>query len=175
MFLAVVVIGVRLRGASLRNLFGQRWNSVGQVVRDIGFGLLLLVTSTVLVSIMGGHRHGSAPDQGIAYLIPQSSTELLLWLLLSVVAGICEEAVYRGYFQVQFTALTCSVPAGIVMSAAAFGGAHAYQGVGRAMVIGISALLYGVFAHWRGTVRPGMIAHSLQDAIAPALLKLVRH
>jgi membrane protease YdiL (CAAX protease family) len=175
LFLGIVVLGVRLRGASLQTIFGRRWSSPAQAVRDLGLGVFLLVTSTVLVSILGGHEQGSNQDQSIAYLLPKTTIELLLWLVVSMVAGICEEAIYRGYFQVQFTALTSSVPAGIFISAAAFGAVHAYQGLGRAAVIGVSALLYGVFANWRGTVRPGMFAHSLQDAIAPLLMKLIRH
>lgn len=174
-FLGIVVFGVRLRGESLQALFGQRWKSATDMVRDVGLGLLLLVASTLLVSIIGGHQHGSSENQAIAFLIPQTGTELLLWFVLSVVAGICEEAIYRGYFQAQFSALTHSVPAGILISAAAFGAVHGYQGFRRAAVIAVSAILYGAFVHWRGTVRPGMIAHSLQDAVAPFLLKLARH
>jgi membrane protease YdiL (CAAX protease family) len=52
-----------------------------------------------------------------------------------------------------------------------FGGAHLYQGFSRAFVIFVSAILYGWFAHWRGTVRPGMFAHGIQDAIAPVLIR----
>ncbi len=174
LFLGIVVVGIRLWGTPFEVLFGQRWKSMGQMARDLGLGLLLLVSATVLVSVLGGHPHGSSPNQAITYLLPQTPIELVLWLVLSVVAGICEEAVYRGYLQVQFTALTRSVPAGILISAAAFGAAHSYQGLGRALVIAVSALLYGAFAHWRGTLRPGMFAHSLQDALAPFLLKLVR-
>jgi hypothetical protein len=42
-------------------------------------------------------------------------------------------------------------------------------------VIATSALLFGLLAHKRRTVRPGMIAHTLQDAVAPLLFKLMRH
>ena len=34
--------------------------------------------------------------------------------------------------------------------------------------------LDGVVAKWRQSVRPGMFAHTFQDAIAPALVKLMR-
>jgi uncharacterized protein len=108
-------------------------------------------------------------------LIPQTSLELFAWIALSLVASICEEAIYRGYFQRQFIGFTHSVYAGILISGAAFGAAHAYQGLQRAFVIGVSAVLFGLFAQWRGTVRPGMFAHFLQDAIAPLLIKLMRH
>jgi len=101
--------------------------------------------------------------------------EALLWIALSIVAGISEEAVYRGYLQTQFTGLTNSHSIGILASAIAFGAAHLYQGLARASVIAASAVLYGLVVKWRRSVRPGMFAHALQDAIAPALLRLMRH
>jgi len=173
--LGIVVTGVRLRGASLQTVFGHRWHSAGQVVRDLGLGVILLITSTGVVSILSGLRDGGHDNQSISYLLPQTSTELLLWLTLSLTAGICEEAIFRGYLQVQFTAMTRSAAAGILISAGAFGAAHAYQGWGRALVIIPMGVIFGIVAHWRGTVRPGMFAHTLQDAIAPFLLKLVDH
>ena len=36
--------------------------------------------------------------------------------------------IFRGYLQRQFTVLTKSIPAGILLSGATFGAAHAYQG-----------------------------------------------
>jgi membrane protease YdiL (CAAX protease family) len=173
--LAIVIAGVRLRGASLQTIFGPRWRSAGRVFRELGLGVVLLLGSTFLGSILSGHQHGAPPDQSILFLIPQTSFELLLWLALSLVAGICEEAVYRGYLQRQFMAFTRSVPAGIVIAAVLFGVAHAYQGFHRAAVIAVAGTLFGFFAYWRGTVRPGMFAHTLQDAVAPLLIKLIRH
>jgi membrane protease YdiL (CAAX protease family) len=175
LFLAIVVVGVRLRGASLQTIFGRRWRSVSEMFRDLGLGFSLLLVSTLVSSILSGHQRGASPDQSIEYLIPQTSLELILWIAVSITAGVCEEAVYRGYFQRQFTAFTQSVPAGILIPAAAFGAAHAYQGFQRAFDIGVSAILFGLLAHWKGTVRPGMFAHTLRDAIAPLLIKLMRH
>ena len=173
--LAIVVIGVRLRGASLQNLFGKRWTSVGEMFRDLGLGILLLIVATAVVSVLGGHQSGAGANKAIEFLLPQNSAEMVLWLALSITAAICEEAIYRGYFQGQFAALTGNVPAGIVLSGLLFGGAHLYQGFSRAFVIFVSAILYGVVVWWRGTVRPGMLAHGVQDAIAPVLIKLIRH
>jgi membrane protease YdiL (CAAX protease family) len=114
----------------------------------------------VAVSILGGHD--APPDAAIAFLLPQTQIEMTLWTVVSALAGISEEAIYRGYLQKQFTALTGSLPAGILISAAAFGAVHGYQGWSRAAVIAISAILFGVVAHWRRSVRPGMFAHGLQ-------------
>jgi membrane protease YdiL (CAAX protease family) len=90
---------------------------------------------------------------------------MALWVVLSVTAGICEEAVYRGYLQKQFMALTKSVPAGIFFPALAFGAAHSYQGWARASLIGVMGAMSGILAYWCGSVRPGMIAHTLQDVL----------
>jgi len=69
--------------------------------------------------------------------------------------------------------LTGEVQVGIVISALLFGGAHLYQGVSRAFVIFVSAILYGVVVRWRGTVRPGMFAHGIQDCVAPVLIRMM--
>jgi uncharacterized protein len=173
--LAIVVLGVRIRGGSLQAIFGQHWRSLRQLVTDLGLGVSLLVASTVVASMFGSHQREGSAEHSISYLLPQTSNEILMWIALSITAGVCEEAIYRGYLQRQIIALTRSVSAGIFLSAAAFGAAHAYQGLQRASVIATSALLFGLLAQWRRTVRPGMIAHSLQDAVAPLLVKLMHH
>src|SRR6266403_3970572 len=133
----------------------------------------LWFVAIIVVSVLSSH---SGPADGtIAFLLPQTPMEMILWVVVSIVAGISEEAIYRGYLQKQFAVLTGSLAIGILISAAAFGAVHVYQGWSRATVIAISAILFGVVAHWRRTVRPGMFAHGLQDAIAPLLLKLLRH
>ena len=105
-FLGIVLAGVKLRGASLQSVLGQRWKSAAQVFVDMGLGIALLVLSTLLVSILGGHQNAEAANQSVRFLLPQTSMELGLWMLLSITAGICEEAIYRGYLQRQLGALT---------------------------------------------------------------------
>src|SRR2546430_12161042 len=173
-FLGIVLAGVKLRGASLQSVLGQRWRSAAQVFVDMGLGIALLVLSTSLVSILGGHQNAEAANQSVRFLLPQTSLEMGLWILLSITAGICEEAIYRGYLQRQLGALTRNAWAGIALSAAAFGGAHLYQGERRAAVIAGSGVLFGWFAAWRKAVRPGMFAHALQDGIAPLLMKIAK-
>ena len=174
LFLAIVIFGVRLHGVSLETIFGQRWRSFGAVIRDLSLGILLTLVSMIMVSLVASGLH-STSNQSIQFLMPQSSLEMFLWVVLSTIAGICEEAVYRGYFQRQFAALTHSVPAGILLSAAAFGAAHLYQGWRRAIPIAVMGALFGFVAQWRGTVRPGMFAHVIQDSVAPLLIKFVHH
>lgn len=153
LFLAIVIFGVRLRGVSLDTIFGRRWRSLGAVLRDLGLAIVLILLGTIVVSFVGSLLHDTS-NQSVQFLLPQSSLEMVLWVALSTIAGICEEAVYRGYFQRQFGALTRSVSAGILLSGAAFGAVHIYQGWRRAIPIAVMGALFGFVAQWRGTVRP---------------------
>jgi uncharacterized protein len=107
--------------------------------------------------------------------IQRSTHATTVWIALSVTAGICEETVFRGYLQRQFTAPTKSAPAGILLSAVAFGAAHAYQGFRIVILIGLCGALFGILAYWRGSVRPGMIAHTWQDSLNGVLASVMRH
>jgi membrane protease YdiL (CAAX protease family) len=98
-----------------------------------------------------------------------------LWIALSVTAGICEEAIFRGYLQPQFMALTRNAPAGILLAAVVFGAAHAYQGYKMIILIAFYGAMFGGLAYWRGSVRPGMIAHAWQDSLNGVLAAATRH
>ena len=101
--------------------------------------------SIAVLSIFGAHT--KAPDSATQFLLPQGRLESALWIVMSLTAEICEEALFRGYFQRQFMALTRSAAFGIFLSAATFGAAHAYQGLHHAAQIG---LLAQCLACWRG-------------------------
>jgi len=163
--LGLVIVGVSLHGSSLLTVFGERWRSVRQLLRDIGIAVLFLIVSIPVISILGSILRGGTADNAAQFLLPRGGIEMALWVALSISAGICEEALYRGYLQRQFTALTQSVPAGILLSAAMFGAAHSYQGLRKAFEICLLGAMLGILAHWRRSVHPGMIAHALQDVL----------
>jgi len=162
LLLALVLFGVWRNGSSFYDVLGERWRSGKIVVRDAGIAAAFLIVSILVTSIIGGH--GAAANRSIQFLLPRSGTENAFCLVLSMTAGICE-AVYRGYLQKQFMAFTGSIPVGIVLSALIFGGSHLYQGFARAAVIGLMAVLGGILAPWCRSVRPGMIAHFMQDVL----------
>lgn len=171
---AFVLFGVWLAGSPLTTVVGERWRSVTAVLRDIGIGIVFSVVSVVVLSVLQPHAAGDA-NRTVKFLLPQNSAEMAVWVLLSLSAGICEETMYRGYLQRQFMAWTKSVPAGVVLSGIAFGLAHAYQGWRMVGVIAVDGMLLGVLARWRGTVRPGMVAHAFKDSVAPLLIRAMKH
>jgi membrane protease YdiL (CAAX protease family) len=95
--------------------------------------------------------------------------ETTLFLLLALTAGFCEEVIFRGYLQRQFAALTHAVAGGIVIQAILFGAAHGYQGWKLMLVIAVFGTMFGLMACWRRSLRPGMLAHFIQDGVGGVL------
>jgi len=167
----LVLAGLRLRGTSFYAVLGERWRSLRQFLVDLGFGLLFLMGSIFLTSLLTSHAQESATNKATQFLLPQTGLELAWWVALSLTAGICEETLYRGYLQRQFMSFTKSAPFGIVLSGVLFGAAHSYQGLRQAAVIASMGALGGAMAYWRKSTRPGMFAHMLQDLLGG----LMRH
>ena len=170
----LVVAGVRHRGASVLVVLGCHWHSAREVLRDIGIGAGFWIVAAILLWIFGWLLRIAPLGRNVS-LLPRGGMELTLWIALSVTAGVCEETIFRGYLQQQFMSLTKSTPAGILLSAAAFGVAHAYQGFRMVILIGLYGAMFGILAYWRGSVRPGMIAHAWQDSLNGVLASLPRH
>ena len=170
-----VILGVKVNGTPLLAVLGERWNSVRQVLRESGIAIVFLVVSIFMTSLLGGRLHGGGPDPAVQFLLPHGRAEIAVWMALSLTAGICEETLFRGYLQRQFVALTKNVPLGILLSAAMFGAAHGYQGFAKAVSIGALGAMYGTLAHWRRSVRSGMIAHTLQDVLGGLFAGSMHH
>jgi uncharacterized protein len=88
----------------------------------------------------------------------------VIWLGMSATGGFCEELTFRGYLIRQFSAWTGSRVLAIVLQGVVFVLAHGYyQKV--MIVIMVQGWLLGLLAYWPKSLRPGMLAHGLQDAI----------
>ena len=109
----------------------------------------------------------------VRFLIPQSRVEITLWILVSLTAGFCEETIFRGYLQRQFIAWLRKPVLGILLSAAAFGALHAYQGARQTIVIGVFGAMFGILAYWRRSLRPGIMVHAWNDATTGLALRFV--
>jgi uncharacterized protein len=165
-----VLAGIRRRGVSILELVGGRWGRAADIFRDIGIALALWVIALVVVFPLARALHGRAPT----WLAPVSRTELLVWIVVSISAGFCEEAIFRGYLQKQFISWSGNVPVGILISAGLFGAGHVYQGAKPVVLAGAFGVLLGILAQWRKSLRPGMVAHTWQDLVSGVGLFFVR-
>ncbi len=183
----LIWFGIRLRGVRMRDLIGGRWKTVEAFLLDValavGFwitSLLLLFGIRVALGTIDLHNMQKSVDDTVRLLgpmAPHTYLEAGLFVLLSVSAGLFEEIIFRGYLQRQFVALGRNAIFGIVASGIIFGLAHKYQGTRMMIAIGIFGIFFGILAHLRKSLRPGMMAHAFQDSIAGiGLFKLVtRH
>ncbi len=170
---AVVKRGINKNGVSLWEVIGGRWSSWKDAGRDAALCVPFLFVWEGTGWLM--HRMlGPDKAKSINALLPQSAIEIVLWIAVSVSAGICEEIVFRGYFQKQFAAYTNSVVAGVVLQGVVFGLGHSYQGVKQVTIISVLGMLYGWFAAWRKSLRPTMMAHAWTDIYSGYLSSLFR-
>ncbi len=161
----VWLLGLKLRGVALAEIIGGKWRRWGDFWRDVGVALLFwLVVVAVLATLSVTLRFSGM--EAAKFLLPETALEVAAFVLLALVAGFCEEVIFRGYLQRQFTAWTGNVPAGVALQAAVFGAAHLYQGVKGVIVITIYGAMFGILAAMRKSLRPGMMQHGAQDAFS---------
>jgi membrane protease YdiL (CAAX protease family) len=159
---AFIAYGVGRRGVRVGELVGGHWARPVEFFRDLGIGIgFLIVGGGILQGI--GYLLKASTNPALRNLLPQGLTEMLLWLVMSLTAGFCEELIFRGYLQRQFDALTQSAAGGIVLQGIAFGAGHGYQGWKMMLVIAIYGIMFGLLAHECRSLRPGMITHFVQD------------
>ena len=172
--LAFVIWGARRSGAPLAAVLGNGWSGPRDLWRDLRVAAAYWVVSLIALGLLSRLLGIVGQPESVRFLLPHGWLEMVLWVGLSVSAGICEEAVFRGYLQRQLLALTHSAPAAIALAGIAFGAGHGYQGYRSAALIGCYGAMFGTLAHWRKTVRPGMIAHAWQDTLSGILGSLLR-
>ncbi len=166
---ALVVGGVLYRRLPVSLVTGPRWRSWRALLTDVGIAAGFWIVSILLLALLRSWLHANSLGATLRAALPRGAAEISLWIALSITAGICEETIFRGYLQRQLIYLTRSSLAGILLSAIAFGAAHAYQGGRMVIVISVYGAMFGVLAHWRRSVRPGMIAHACNDALSGIL------
>jgi len=163
--------GVGRRGTRMADLVGGSWARPLAVLRDLGLAIAFILVCGGAILQGLGYLLKATPNKALHNILPQSHAEIILWLLMSLTAGFCEEVIFRGYLRRQFSALTHSAAGGIVFQGIAFGLAHGYQGWKYMLMIAVYGILFGLLAHWRRSLRPGMLAHALQDGILGILAR----
>lgn len=174
-----IFLGIRRRGFKLRDLIGGKWKSWEDALLDfaiaIGFWLLAIVVLYVLGLLLGigGASGMSDVKEKFGSLMPHSGLALLGFMFLSMTAGFCEEIMFRGYLQRQFTTLTRNEATAIVLQAIFFGLGHGYQGPPRMFMLFVYGAMFGLLAFWRKSLRAGIISHAWTDSISGLMMYLL--
>jgi membrane protease YdiL (CAAX protease family) len=150
------------RSGTLETLSGGRWKTWKSVAVD-------LAIAAPFWALWEGAAYGvhwllgPSSAKTVDSLLPQSLLEVLVWIGVSITAGVCEEMAFRGYLQRQFQALGGSVVAAVLGQGLVFGLAHAYQGWKNTVVISALGILFGALAVWRRNLRANMVVHAWTD------------
>jgi membrane protease YdiL (CAAX protease family) len=114
-------------------------------------------------------RAGTDESSLLRELLPRTPREKSVFALLSVAAGVGEEAAYRGY-AIPLLAGLMGAPAAAALTSIVFGVLHAYQG----WLGGVRTALIGGFFAWgflaAGSLWPVVVAHTAVDLLAGLVL-----
>jgi uncharacterized protein len=170
--------GIRMRGIPARQLLGKRRAGADAWLKDFGAALIFwLMAVIVLAAISSLLRllHLVHLQKAVIAFAPQTAWEVLLWVALSITAGIVEEFVFRGYLLQQFASIGGRLWVGVLVSSLLFGGAHGYEGMGSMIAIVAYGAMFCALAVQRKSLRAGMLAHAWHDSITGILLAFAKH
>lgn len=134
-------------------------------IDPLGLGFAIVATAGGIAVLFLFRALGVRENALMHQLLPESGRERLLFVGVSVTAGICEELVYRGFLLQALTDATSSAFA-VVLSSGAFGVAHAYQSPAGALRATLLGALLCVPVLFTGSLLPSMIAHALIDILS---------
>ncbi|MEJ2677718.1 MAG: CPBP family intramembrane metalloprotease [Gemmatimonadota bacterium] len=141
---------------------------LGLVAQEPGRLLLVAVLTTAvgLGAMVAGRLLRLPETELLLFLLPRTRRERLLFVGVSLSAGIAEELVFRSFLIPALQAATDSLWLAVAFSSFAFGLIHSYQGTSGALRASCLGLLLAVPFVATGSVLPSMAAHAALDIIA---------
>lgn len=178
--LAYVWWGLRIRRVRLSSLLGERFKSWGGFARYLIYAAVFWIIAVLFLSgaeLLLKHLHigKTGPAAKAIALAPRNPLEVLLWLLVCITAGICEEFLFRGYLLRQFSSLGGKIWIGVLLSSLVFGVSHGYEGIASMIVIGFYGVLFCLLLLKTKSTIPGMIAHAWHDIFAGLTMAYLIH
>ena len=155
-------VGVHHREGTLKTLSGGRCTTWKSVAVDVAIALPfwgIWEGAAFGVHWLLGPSNAKTVDS----LLPRGLLEILVWIGVSITAGVCEEIAFRGYLQKQLEALGGGVVVAVLGQGLVFGIVHSYQGWKNTVVISVLGILFGVLAAWRKNLRANMLVHAWAD------------
>ena len=154
------------------------WFGMGRAWPTLGFGLSLdlwflagVVLTAGALFFMGLQlRRLRSMDPGdlrqqlgdLEHILPRDESELRRFYAVSVTAGIVEETLWRG-FLIWYLAQFLPLWAAAVISAVAFGLAHAYQGAAQLPSVTLVGAIFAVLYLLTGSLWLPMLLHAAVD------------
>jgi membrane protease YdiL (CAAX protease family) len=176
----IVLWGLRLRHTPLVDVLGKSKVGIREWFVDAGvafvfWSVALMVLGALALLLKLVHMHPDDIRNTVSRLAPTTPGEMLAWTALCITAGICEEFIFRGYLQLQFSRISHRAWVGVLASALVFGFAHGYEGWSGMLLIVVFGAMFSLLRLIRGNVRAGMMAHGWHDFFSGVILYLLFH
>ncbi|HKW63715.1 MAG TPA: CPBP family intramembrane glutamic endopeptidase [Candidatus Acidoferrum sp.] len=194
----VVVLGTILIAPTWETLFAATvaviLNHVGRPDWRVDFGLRPIPWKHLLFTVLGGIAlffavklclqplcdlitHSTRNLHSFDRIRGQPRTATLLILKTMLLAGLCEEVIFRGTVQKRMLLLFERVPGRtvltIIVASAIFTSFHWYQGPSGLLLVGVLALIdCSVYAATKYTLTYTVILHLVYDTLALAAIAL---
>jgi membrane protease YdiL (CAAX protease family) len=151
---------------------GRSWNFdpfaapvVG--VREWLAGAAVLIVNIGIMEISRRNRTDDERRTMFVYrLAPRSTSDVALFVVVAIVAGVCEELAYRGVLLGLLHSVTGVSWLAYGIATLAFTAAHAMQGLKSAAAILVMTILFHALVAFTGTLIVAMVIHTVYDVIA---------
>jgi len=164
LFAYVWLLGLRPRKVRIREVIGGRWNRFADFLADLAAAFLFWM---VVIAALGVVRYFIRYNgiEAARQLLPQSVPEIVMFLVLSMTAGFCEEFIFRGlvYRGLRRSARPLM---SVLLSAGLFAIVHPPISAAPVFVLGILPAVS--FERTRCLLAP-MLAHMIYNAAMQAL------
>ena len=132
-------------------------------------GATLLVCAAVWFGGMLQRKLSQQPaDEVVSLLLPRTARERSMFVVVSLVAGVVEEYVMRGFCLLVLAQATSSMFLSLVLVTLGFAVAHGYQGASATIRTGVLGAVLGIPVVVTGALVPSMVAHAGTDILAGA-------
>jgi len=161
----LVWVAVTREGTGLAGLGFKRIRVI-----DFAWAVAFLIVSNLLLTLLSvflAFVNLEIPIE-LELILPKTMAERIIWVFLSLTAGVCEEAAFRGYLLTRIRIFSKAknwiMP--VFVASLAFGSGHAYQGAGGFILITVYGAMFAILFIKTKSLWPCVIAHFLQDAMA---------
>ncbi|MGB2698303.1 MAG: CPBP family intramembrane glutamic endopeptidase, partial [Candidatus Zixiibacteriota bacterium] len=140
----ILIILVLKRGEETLKNIG--WGEFNLKNLFIGIGFVLFANAILLtLSFILNLK----PPKDLELLLPKTVTQRIFWTIMSLTAGIVEEAGFRGYVLTKLNLFVKNWWITAIISSFFFGVGHFYQGWGGSVLTGVYGLLFCGLFIWR--------------------------
>ena len=148
------------------------WMPAREGVRDFIVGLLAAV---ILIQVAAVLKLRTRPElrekiakamQPVYFMLPVTRDERIWFFFVSLTAGVCEEAIYRGFLVNYLMGAPANLNVTLAMgvSSLIFGLAHIYQGMRGTIGSSVLGFIFALLFVMTGNLALAMLLHALIDA-----------